>query len=853
MELQNILLNRTLAEHYNGKTVSAEIKSVSKDSLLLNLPNGSAVVLKIPEGTENFSQGDKIELPLNLVKDLLQSQISAIVRQENLNDAIDKLALQAKQAADNVAEFQKYAQAVLKSLETASLSTEEIDFTKAILREIERKMQRFSNSSILVQNLPKTADTANFLVWAANQIKNGNLPVTDLFSIPQILLNSPETSNNKIRLIRQDTQILKENTQKLTVKPDNPEIKNMLNETTNKTEQNNENNKIQFIRQNIPKFKENILISTAKPDNPEIKNMLNETTNKTEQNNENNKIQFIQQNTQKFKENILILTTKSNNPEIKNMLNEMTNKIEQNNDENFAFVKINGKTQTDFLPVTLQTRFNSEFSAILSKSFPQLPKELFIDTANIIRNSALPKFALSQNLLENVKDILQDTIKGNENPNPQHKITPAVLSNLLIYANNSENRQIILPILKTFFAQEKSIENIFVQIKSFVESFEAIPKETFEQGAKITNENLNPQTKAMLSEFSNLLNIANSAQNKQTALPVIKALLLQENFIKETNIKILNTNHLYQTTTTPATTPAVSNLLNFVNNEQNGQIVLPILKSLFSQENSVETISTDIKKYIENLESSRYFLSGQLKYSAEKLNKIQNIFKNTEMIFQKENPIEYIISKTGILYNKTQKNEETLKNVLKEIMQQIKTVSQKLQNIPNLEGNEKLNAAFNKLKNLTNLVNSALRKIDGANLLANKATAFGRIEQTIMIPVQIAGSWIQIELNVINNKDEKNKHSKSKKQAEQVEINIELEKGNSVSAKANLTLEKQLQVSINFTNDKMLEWFKKNYEEFCESLRSIGTKSISVIFNKEKTQTAKEQREILISRFDIKG
>jgi hypothetical protein len=175
-----------------------------------------------------------------------------------------------------------------------------------------------------------------------------------------------------------------------------------------------------------------------------------------------------------------------------------------------------------------------------------------------------------------------------------------------------------------------------------------------------------------------------------------------------------------------------------------------------------------------------------------------------------------------------------------------------MQNLPNLENDEKLTRAFSNLKDLSNSVNDAARKIDGANLLANRGeVAAGRSEQTILIPVQVGNSWIQMELRV--NKDGKGKSGKHKKEASQVEVSVELDNQNSVSAKANLTLEKQLQVAINFSNEKMLEWFKKNYGEFCRSLESAGTKSVQVVFNRDKKEEARESADIRKSNFELVG
>jgi len=567
-------------------------------------------------------------------------------------------------------------------------------------------------------------------------------------------------------------------------------------------------------------------------ENPLVSRQQN-TNEKSEILREPNEILFVRQNIQNFKENIQYLIPKFNNDAVKNILNEMLNQVStQKNDETFSFVKIDGKQQNNFLPVLLQTQFNSEFCAVLSKNFPQLPKELLSDTANIIRAWQKP-FVVSQSLLKDLESVLQNVSNSNKSLDFETKITPQNQPDLPIGAAENKNQTVktapspvVLqtpqetPILRREAAvlQENPVEKLFDKTNNFIENVQNHEKE-------------NPNSKTVAPVIENL-----SSQPKITA-------------------------------------PVLSNLIIYLGDTKNREIMLPIFKTLFLQENSVENILEKTKDFAETFEklerleypkeknvepsnNSPRFLSNELRNCVEKLGEIQNILKNFETISKKENPIEYIVAKLGILSDKAdqQKVGETLKSVLKEIVEHIKTASQRIQNMPNFEVDEKLNSEFAKLKNLANSVNDVLRKIDGAGLLANKTDVFaGRSEQTIIVPVQIENSWIQMELRV--NKDAKNKHSKNKKQAQQVEVSVELDRDSSVLAKANLTLEKQLQVSINFTNEKMLEWFKDNYKGFYESLENVGAKSVSVAFNREKAQEIDGggHIDVLKGSFDVKG
>jgi hypothetical protein len=537
---------------------------------------------------------------------------------------------------------------------------------------------------------------------------------------------------------------------------------------------------------------------------------------------------FIQQTNADFKINIQNLIPQIKNESIKSLLNEILAQIlPQKDSDTLAFVKIDEKnpaSSVKFLPLPLQTQFNSEFSAILSKSFPEFPKNLLLDTANIIRNSG-KTISISKNLLEKIEIILKDPMFIRAKQTEQTNITPTdKTANDTVPTNNTT---------KT----DTSPTNI------------QTPINTAAQTNTSANTTAAPQPQTDTQQKVNTQQAQINTQQAENTPPS------QTNTILPQQIKI--------------TPQILANLLFF--SAENNESVLQNLKAVFTSEKSISDISTQIKTFVESFENIEKNLqeknpiskesipiSQGLTNAVEKLNNIENILKNAEAIFKKEDPIEYLMTKIGVFQSKTEegkesKNEESLRTVLREISQHLKSSSEKLQNLPNLQSNEKLNETFSKLRNLSDSVNNLSQKIDGTSLLANRIDILTpRSEQTLLVPIQIGNAWIQMEFRV--NKDSKNKSHKGKKQAEEVELNVELDKESRVSAKANLTLEKQLQVAINFTNDKMLEWFKLNYKEFCESLESIGTKSVRVIFNRQRSEEERSDRlETLKSNFEVVG
>jgi hypothetical protein len=757
------LITQSLQIQVGEKSVSGEIKSIlpDKNAILVNLPNNTQVLLEIPQGanltTENFSVGEKIEIPINVIKNAIAMQSLQSSSQEIPNfQTNDKFAAQTQILSDKAAEFSKIAETVIKAFginstvsqeNIASLADTEKEFAKAFLKEIENVIKRLPIET--AQNLifPKAEDIKNIddiFKWAITQIKSDNLPVKDFFALPQILFPSaPKIPENTQQIQTQTT----------------PQI------------------------QIIPQDSGRMLYAPTATNMPAPDVLRNQTVAILPQ--------FVQQTVTNIKENIQNLIPQVQNENIKAVLEEIlkqtsTNTNTNNTQNSFAFVKIDAKNQDtanfspNFLPLPKPSQFNIEFAAILSKTFPNLPKELFVETANIMRTNEKP-FVLSENVLKNVENILKPLIEQNEKtptqiqnetrqitPNIQNqpppegtesiatkfKITPTILANVLNFAanTNSSANETILQNFKILFSNEKTIDNVVSGIKNFVENFANIEKQIADKPI-----------------------IQNEKPQQQT--------------------QILN--------------------------------------------------------------EKPFLISSELTKSLEKLTDIQNILKNAETIFKKENSLDFLFSRIGILQNKSienpQKIDESLRGVLREISEHIKTASVKLQNLPNLETDEKLSRAFSNLKDLANSMNDAARKMDGSTILASRGEiAAGRNEQTILIPVQIGNAWIQMEVRV--NKDGKQKNNKHKKEASQVEVSVELDKGNSVSAKANLTLEKQLQVSINFTNEKMLEWFKMNYKEFCQSLESAGTKSVQVVFNRDKREVKRElAADFQKSNFELVG
>ena len=885
MNIQDAALNLLLAKSLesqakpdggaNEKTIQGEVKSVSQNppALLISLSNNTSILLEIPQGTalekQSFSVGDKIEIPLSVIKNaiLLNSL------QENQSIAsIDKFASQSQTQTqmpiDKAAEFAKIAENALKSLgaETAAATKtfdeKEAEFTKAFLKEVEQIIKRTTTQTTLTQMFPKAATVKNadeILTWATTQIKNGNLPVKDFFALPQILLpsvlpaqstisaeipiNLPQQQPTPQQPVLQQTALTPQQPIPQQIPPQtsqqNPQPLPLPNPAANLSAAN-------LITTNSPQAfflpKENASVVTALPQ----------------------EVRFVQQTTVNFRENIQNLIPQFQNESIKNLLNEMVKQISTNiaNMENtFAFVKIDTKNQSaNFMPLSLQTQFNSEFVAIMSKNFPNLSKELFIETANIIKNSEKP-LILSENTLKNVEIILKTLTAPSEKPQTPEIQTQQSQPQAQAAQPQAQAAQPQTQIQAQPQVQEQP-QQTQPQAQTPLQTQAQAPTppiilQTETAPPPLPPTPTPPQWKITPSMLAIVLNYAADTEALSPHTPKNEAVLQ--------NFKTLF-----------ASEKTIDNLIDEVKSfiRVFAGIEKEIAEKTQTQTQPQTQIQNEKNTILQNdkqplIQTEKPLpITMELSKSLEKLTDFQNIFKNAEMIFKKESPIEFLLSRIGFLQNKfdtesawsraitsplfSSKIDENLRGVLREMSEHIKTTSIKLQNLPNSTTDEKLTSVFSRLRDLANSVNDAARRIDGSTLLANRGElAAGRSEQTVLIPVQIGNAWIQMELRV--NKDGKGKGGKYKKEASQVEVSVELEKGNSVSAKANLTLEKQLQVSINFTNEKMLEWFKINFNEFCESLKSAGTKSVQVVFNREKNSEKREIVEIRKSNFELVG
>ena len=703
----------------------------------------------------------------------------------------EKLAAIAQTAVKNAQNFTKIAQELIVQIEKSNLSPEEKELAKAILREIETVLKRTSPDSPfsqLANALPKNISIDEIFKWTAAQVKTGNLPARDFFAVSQILLGNSaivQTTNVDVGAGFKPAQ--------------------MQDQT--------------YVAENHTDADYRAGLKPAP------------TMTDTQAQNQNIHL-FVKQTEANIKANIQNLIPLTQSESIKNLLTEIltTSSQKEKDSATFSFARIEGKIggETKFLPLVLNTQFNSEFSAVLQKQFPELPKELIANTASIIRISEKP-IILSPEVIEDLKSVLKNFTESAPRPVDTAQT-----------ANTQTANTPITPILNTPITQSPQITTNAIQ-------------------TPIELQNTNTPI---------LQNTANITQTPPLILQ--KA---TESFGWRITASVL------------------SALLQYIGNPNKNETVLQNFKTLFATEKSVENITTQMREFIQSkpdilmkelIHSNTEALTtkkvshnkpepvssqiwGQMQNTLEKLSNIENILKNPDIIFKRENPMEFLMAKIGILQGTIREEqlrgerqqpqiEENLRNILREISSQIKESAQKLQNLPNLQTDEKLSEAFSRLRLLSNSVNELSQKIDSANLLANKVDiTAGRSEQTVLIPVQIGNAWIQMELRV-NSDEKKGQEKKGKKQAEEVELTVELEKGNTVFAKANLTLEKQLQVAINFTNEKMLEYFKQNYKEFYKALESIGAKSVRVNFNKNANPEEQRERSAgLKSNLDITG
>ncbi|MCL2844208.1 MAG: hypothetical protein FWE23_01970 [Chitinivibrionia bacterium] len=814
MNLQNIIPQTTLHKIANlaqmpqeegGNTAKVQEQNTTKPQLPQTPQESQAAQ---PAQTQTPKTADTALLSSPQNKEEMMQLLSKILAKTQGGEGMDatiksvsveKLASIAQTAVKNAENFAKLAQELTAQIEKSNLSPEEKELARAILKEVEAILRKPSPNSQLLQNanaLPKNISTEEIFKWTATQVKAGNLSARDFFAVSQFLLGNETISNGE----KTFTQNANTNVG-AGFKP--AQMQNQTHIAENQTVAN-------YNRAGL---------KPAPTQNDKIP-------------------VFIKQTEANIRANIQNLIPLTQSEGIKSLLTEILSSPQRDN-ATFSFAKIEGKIgggETKFLPLVLHTQFNSEFSAVLQKNFPEFSKELISDTANIIRTSPKP-IILSQEVIENLRSILKSFTENTARPE-----------------NTTQTESVIRPQNAQNLNTVQTTNAPAMPIPQFIQN--AIPTPT--------------ETQNVSTPF--LQNTANPIQTPQQILQTAGG-------------------SAASAATMWRITPSVlSALLQYIAEPSKNDAILQNFKTLFATEKSVENITAQMREFIKSKpdillkelmqvnseaittriaahnkpEISSPQIWGQMQNTLEKLDNIENILKNPDIIFKKENPVDFLMAKIGILQGaikqeellrreKQPQMEENLRNVLREISSQIKEAAQKLQNLPNLQADEKLSEAFSRLRLLSNSVNELSQKIDSANLLANKVDiTTGRSEQTVLIPVQIGNAWIQMELRI--NKDEKDgQEKKGKKQANEVELTVELEKGNTVSAKANLTLEKQLQVAINFTNEKMLEYFKLNYNEFYKALESIGTKSVRVSFNKKIEEEQKVQSAGIKSNIDITG
>jgi len=290
----------------------------------------------------------------------------------------EKLAAIAQTAVKNAQNFTKIAQELIVQIEKSNLSPEEKELAKAILREIETVLKRTSPDSPfsqLANALPKNISIDEIFKWTAAQVKTGNLPARDFFAVSQILLGNSaivQTTNVDVGAGFKPAQ--------------------MQDQT--------------YVAENHTDADYRAGLKPAP------------TMTDTQAQNQNIHL-FVKQTEANIKANIQNLIPLTQSESIKNLLTEIltTSSQKEKDSATFSFARIEGKIggETKFLPLVLNTQFNSEFSAVLQKQFPELPKELIANTASIIRISEKP-IILSPEVIEDLKSVLKNFTESAPRP-----------------------------------------------------------------------------------------------------------------------------------------------------------------------------------------------------------------------------------------------------------------------------------------------------------------------------------------------------------------------------------------------------------------------------------------------------
>lgn len=374
----------------------------------------------------------------------------------------------------------------------------------------------------------------------------------------------------------------------------------------------------------------------------------------------------------------------------------------------------------------------------------------------------------------------------------------------------SEKEQIagIAYLQKTFFKSGKFINSSPKGILEFLKNVETIKPESIMnldnvfKSAEASNSKIalrEELIKQLFPQFSTA--VLNEDTVKQKLLPIINEKLSQQllDLIKNTDIKKLD----------PQIEKILNELTSVINNENRKSIVPALFK--------LAELSAD---------KEMFGLSDKMSLTSNAFDEKDNL---KSVLLKMLHLIDKEESRGGI-ENRGRSLQDTV-----------------------TDSNRSLNDEQAKLSNVKKQVLQIIEKIEAFQVLAKSTPSPDGKSQLIVLPVNMGGEWVDMQLRITHRK-QKQTQNRDKKRIS-VALNIELSAIGEVSAEIEYFKNREIALNVTLSNKRFVEWFENKRTEIEEGLRILDLNVIKLNFRSSKSfiKTKTVSHKKANSNFDIVG
>lgn len=285
--------------------------------------------------------------------------------------------------------------------------------------------------------------------------------------------------------------------------------------------------------------------------------------------------------------------------------------------------------------------------------------------------------------------------------------------------------------------------------------------------------------------------------------------------------------------------------------------LLPMINEKLYQQLLNVTQGLDIKKLNPQIEKILSELSSVITDENRK-SIVPALFKLAEMSTESE---MFSLSDRIIMNSDVFDEKDNLKGMLLKMLKLIDKADgrgavegkERLLQNQETDPNRSLNDEQTKLLDVKKQVTQIIEKIEAFQVLAKSVPTTEGKSQLIVLPVNMGGEWVDMQLRITHKKQKPSQ--KNDKKRISVALNIELSAIGEVSAEMEYFKNREIAINVTLSNKRSVEWFEKNRTEIEEGLRKLDLNVIKLNFRSSKSfiKTKKIAPEKNDSSFDIVG